>query len=290
LGSEGYATWFKALQPILEGKSSTINAAVKPSPKAASTETPVIRLWPIEMIGGEQNRLKEAFREKKNRPPLLCSIKDPNMTVYQADSVKPTPAVVYCPGGAYKVLDPRSELVEWLNEQGITVFMLKYTIPDNRDAAFNDVQRAMRMVRHQAKKWNIDPNQVGVIGQSAGGHLIARLSHNYKASTYAPIDEADQESCEPNFAMVVSGAYFLGAPDGPALTKEFHMKNSVAPTFLVYAKDDVWCQGGEAYEAGLRDAGVSTHIELYEKGGHGLGGVNWYPIGAEWLKAQGVIK
>lgn len=255
---------------------------------APAVTAPVIRLWPIEMVGGEENRLKEEYRARGGRKQI-SGIKDPNLTVYQVKSSRPTPAVVYCPGGAYSVLDPQPELVQWLNEQGVTVFMLKYTIPGKREAAFADVQRALRLVRHQATTWNVDPDKLGVVGQSAGGHLIARLSQNYQQPAYEPIDDADRQGCAPKFAIVISGAYFFGpANQGPQLAEEFHMKNKVAPTFFVYAKDDKWCPGGIAYEAALKAAGFSTRIQLYEKGGHGLAGVDWYPVCGEWL-AQGKL-
>ena len=168
----------------------------------SADDAPVIRLWPIEMVGGEQNRLKEVYRDMHgvNR---LVGVVDPNMTVYPVKSKKATPALVYCPGGAYKLLDMTfmRNMKRW-NDLGITVFVLKYRIPDDLDAAFQDIQRAVRLVRHQAKKWNIDPNNVGVFGSSAGGHLAARLTQNYDQQAYKPIDKADRLSCEPNFAVL----------------------------------------------------------------------------------------
>ena len=225
LSSEGYETWSKALESLLAESSLK-----------ARTSKPVIRLWPIEMVGGEQNRLKEVFRQRRGKEQL-CGIKDPTLTVYQAEKTEPTPAIVYCPGGAYKVLGPDTKVIQWLNQQGITVFMLKYTIPDDRQAAFKDVQRAMRVVRLQAEKWNINPANIGVIGQSAGGHLVARLSQNYDKPAYQSIDDADKQSCQPNFTILISAAYFLGLADGPELAKKgFNFICMTEPTMFLEAK------------------------------------------------------
>ena len=258
-------------------------------PLVSASDAPVIRLWPIERVGGEANRLKEQYRDGRGGKQL-CGIADPNLTVYQVKSDQPTPAVVYCPGGAYMILDPQVSLVELLNAQGITVFMLKYTIPKNPDAAFEDIQRAMCLVRHQAKKWNVDPDNIGVLGNSAGAHLAARLTQNYNQKAYAPIDTADAVSCEPDFAILQCAAYFQGRRMDQDFDAElFHMKNKVAPTFLTYSKDDKFCKGGVEYEKRLKEAGGDIHLKLYEKGGHGMGGCDWFSEAATWLKTHNIV-
>jgi acetyl esterase/lipase/lysophospholipase L1-like esterase len=284
LASAGYDVWYQALQPIL--KEAGLKGA-QSTQKAAAT--PIIRLWPIERVGGEPNRLKEVYRDSRGKPQL-CGIKDPYLTVFKADSDKPTPAVVYCPGGAYKILHPQRPLIEWLNAQGITVFMLKYTIPDQPDAAFEDIQRAMRLVRHRAKQWNIDPDNIGVVGNSAGGHLAARLTQNYLQQGYDPIDGADAVSCEPNFAVLQCAAYFQGRRMDKEFDAElFHMKTKVAPTFLTYAKDDKFSKGGVEYAKRLKEAGGTIELKLFEKGGHGMSACDWFTPAAQWLKLQNVV-
>ena len=270
-------------------QAKQVAQAIEAALTQSTSSAPVIRLWPIERVGGEPNRLKEVYRDSRGRKQL-CGVLDPYLTVFKAASDKPTPAVVYCPGGAYKILDPQPPLVKWLNAQGITVFMLKYTIPDNLDAAFNDIQRAMRLVRHQAKQWNIDPDNIGVIGNSAGGHLAARLTQNYLQQGYDPIDAADAVSCEPNFAVLQCAAYFQGRRmDKEFDAERFHMKTKVAPTFLTYAKDDKFSKGGMEYAKRLTDAGGSIELKLFETGGHGMGGCDWFTPAAQWLKAQNVV-
>ena len=267
-----------------------LSGADKPETKASSEDAPVIRLWPIEKIGGEENRLKEKYRDRRGRKQL-CGVLDPNMMVYQVKSDKPTPAFVFCPGGAYKILGlpPQDWMKQW-NDLGVTVFVLKYTIPDDLDAAFRDIQRAVRLVRHQAKEWNIDPDNIGVGGGSAGGHLAARLTQNYDQKAYEPVDEADKESAEPQFAILQCAAYFQGRKMDKDFDAEiFHMKNRVAPTFLTYAKDDKFCKGGVEYTKRLKEAGGTILLKVYEKGGHGMRGCDWFPVAVEWLKGQGFI-
>lgn len=254
-------------------------------------ERATIRLWPIDQVGGEENRLKldKTYRGKLR----LENVKDPHITVFPAQrGDKPTPAVIYCPGGGYKHLTPRPELLKWLNDSGITVFMLNYTVPDDREAAIKDVQRAMRLVRHQSEKWHIDPNQLGVIGSSAGGHLVARLSQNYKKRAYSAIDAADNASAEPAFVILMSAAY-LYIKEGRKTVAEFEevfsMEGKIAPTFLVYGKKDRnFFAGGIAYEKALKAIGTQTHIVISETGGHGLVNVDWYPECYQWLKGLGV--
>ena len=113
----------------------------------------MVRLWPLDQVGGAANRLKhDVTRRGKVR---YENVKDPHLVLFPAQRAKPNPAVVYCPGGGYQHQTPKPEIIKWLNECGVTVFMLKYRASGDREAAFEDVQRAMRLVRQHAKKWNM---------------------------------------------------------------------------------------------------------------------------------------
>lgn len=284
----------EAIAQINEGGSRSMTKVSKKAQievdPILTEERPTIRLWPIKEVGGEANRLKfdNTYRGKLR----FENVKDPHMTVFPSDRSEPSPAVIYCPGGGYKHLTPKPELLKWLNESGVTVFMLKYTVPHDREAAIKDLQRAMRLVRHNATQWNIDPEQLGVIGSSAGGHLVARLSQNYDKPYYAAADTADKQSAEPNFVVLMSSAYFF-KKEGKETTTEFdevfHMQGKIAPTFLVYAKDDHnFYLGGIAYEKALKATGIETHLVISETGGHGLKDVVWYPECREWLEGHGI--
>lgn len=256
--------------------------------QAKETSNEVIRLWSIEQIGGEQNKLKQDSEDRGGGKTTFRNIKDPNLTFYPAKSDKPAPTIVYCPGGGYIQVSVVQPYIDWLNSIGYNVFFLKYSVPNMREAAFKDIQRAMRVVKHNAKKWNVDPNKIGVMGESAGGHLVARLSQNYLTPAYKAQDEADKQDCEPDFVIIISGAYFAKKRGGSVLAdKHFHMKNDVAPTYFIYAKDDSkFINGGITYQKALTKAGKEAQIQIYEKGGHQLEGVNWYPECEKWLKQQ----
>jgi len=290
---EGYETFGKRLAEksigLIQGRTQPVSDAPGVAHKSVAGGAPVIRLWTVDQIGGEQNRLKEESEDRGGGKVTYRNIKDPTMIVHQVEGAKPTPAVVYCPGGSYKQVSVRQDYIEWLNRIGLTVFTLKYTVPDDREAAFKDVQRALRMVRHQADQWNIDPGQVGVVGSSAGGHLVARLSKHHGAAAYPAFDPADERSCEPNFVIVTSGAYFATERGGSDLAEEFRVQGQTAPTLLIYAKDDKsFIDGGLAYEKALKASGSSVRLLLFEEGGHGLRGVNWHPECREWLDELGI--
>lgn len=105
----------------------------------------------------------------------ITNVSEPAVTVFKAPIAdKPTPAVIICPGGAYQIVaydKEGTEIAAWLNSIGITGVVLKYRVPNNQDGAFQDIQRAVRLVRHNAADWNISADRIGVMGFSAGGHL-----------------------------------------------------------------------------------------------------------------------
>ena len=127
-----------------------------------------------------------------------------------------------------------------------------------------------------------------MIGSSAGGHLVLRLSQHYDQPAYPNIDDADQQSCEPNFVITASAAY-LCAKGTQTIAEEFPMSGKIAPTFMVCALDDKSHGGGSVvYEKALDAAGGTTGIMVSETGGHGLKDVNWFSTCEEWLVAQGI--
>jgi len=221
-------------------------------------------------------------------------VKTPYLTVYPASSPKPTPAIVVCPGGGYGHLcvdKEGSETAPWLNDLGITVVVLTYSTPGKRDEAFKDAQRAMRLVRHHARDWNIDPKRVGIMGFSAGGHLAARMGTESDKQAYEGVDEIDKLECRPDFCVLIYPAYLadkekLSLPVG----------KQVPPTIIVQTEDDRrFVPGTRVYYEALQKAEVPSKFLLFEKGGHGYGmrASKEQPLGkwpeecGEWLKVNG---
>src|SRR5580658_1125616 len=141
----------------------------------------------------------------------------PTMTVYRPTVKNTGAAIVVFPGGGYEILAidlEGSEVCDWLIERGITCVLLKYRVPAPRSApywgaypqsamALEDAQRTIGLVRLHAAEWHIDPHKVGVLGFSAGGHLVAATSVHFDKRLYPEIDAADRQSCRPDFAVAL---------------------------------------------------------------------------------------
>ena len=136
----------------------------------------------------------------------LTDITTPSLRYFPAPATKkPGPAVILCPGGGYVslVTTKMTPIAEWLNGHGISAFILIYRAPKKRKDAFEDIQRAVRIVRSRASEWKINPKRIGVMGSSAGGHLAARVSTGYENKTYQTVDEHDDISCKPDFTVLL---------------------------------------------------------------------------------------
>src|SRR4029077_5737538 len=146
----------------------------------------------------------------------LTNVSDPTITIYRAPREKNTgAAVVAFPGGGYSILAmdlEGTEVCEWLNSIGVTGVLLKYRVPkrtglEKHTAALQDAQRSVGLVRSRAKEFGIDPQRIGVLGFSAGGHLAAALSTSALDRTYPSVDELDKVSCRPDFSVLIYPAY-----------------------------------------------------------------------------------
>jgi acetyl esterase/lipase len=213
----------------------------------------------------------------------VTNVSQPTLMLFPAPGATGrSPAVVVCPGGGYGGLVINREGVEiaqWLNSFGMTAIVLKYRVPNNQEGAFQDIERAVRLVRSHAEDWGIDPRRTGVIGFSAGGHLCARLSTNFETPAYSPIDALDALSCRPDFTILVYPAY-LEKADHPyesnehlgTLADELPIGPNIPPTFIVHSEDDPKFVGGsKLYHAALDSAHVPNEFALYPTGGHGYG-------------------
>jgi acetyl esterase/lipase len=258
------------------------------------------------------------------------------MTLYSPTGKNTGAAVVVFPGGGYQMLAidlEGTEVCDWLVPRGITCILLKYRVPGNpalfpksgpypeSPMALEDAQRTLGLLRLHAADYHIDPHKIGVLGFSAGGHLVAAISNHYDHRIYPPIDAADRQSCRPDFAIALypghlsysatlSDAHlsksksFLPPPNNlpPALhdlvlNPDLHVTAKTPPTFLLQNEDDYVDNVNDAlsYYIALRNAGVPTEMHLYPKGGHAFGlrrtklpATAWPQLVDTWLQSIGI--
>ena len=224
---------------------------------------------------------------------------EPALRCYKAktESKKPAPAIIICPGGGYAHLaygKEGTDIAKFLSEGGTTCFILAYRIPgNNRECALMDIQRAIRLVRKNAKKWNVDPEKIGVMGFSAGGHLSANASTNYNRQTYAPLDSADRLSAKPNFTVLIYPAY-LADRKTLALSPEIKVDKDTPMAFIAQTQGDFHYEmSSVGYMLALRAAGVPVDFHYFHDGEHGYGlnekkrpVKDWGELLKTWLKAN----
>jgi acetyl esterase/lipase len=255
---------------------------------SAKAQMAPIHLWPknrlIDTINGhemvEHDISKPGEGLISGKPIIrLADISDPTITVYSP----PNPngiAVIVCPGGGYSILAmdlEGTELCTWFNSFGVTAILLKYRVPAPAgklmyELPLQDAQRALGLVRSNAAKWHIDPTHIGIMGFSAGGHLTAALSNNYKSRTYAPVDNADTVSCKPNFAIIIYPGYLTDTKVPGKLPPEVQVTADTPPTFVVQAEDDpVHVENALTYYAELKKFKIPAELFVFPVGGHGYG-------------------
>jgi len=229
----------------------------------------------------------------------LGNVSTPTLTLYAPTGKNMGAAVVVFPGGGYRIVAidlEGTEVCDWLNSAGITCVLLKYRVPDSgpypkSNAALQDAQRALGIVRAHAAEWHIDPHRVGVLGFSAGGHLVAALSTHFDQRLYDPIDDADKLSCRPDFAVVVYPGYLALDKENFAPNPDIHVTDKTPPSFILQAEDDpVHVENATVYFLALKNAGVPAELHIYAQGGHGYGlrhtalpVTNWPRLVETWL-------
>lgn len=252
----------------------------------------------------------------------VTNVTSPTISVYLPKGKNTGAAVVVIPGGGFQVLAidlEGTEACDWANSIGMTCVLLKYRVPsppyswqcdcrpDNlsiSEPSLQDLQRAMRMVRYHAEQWHIDPHKVGVLGFSAGGYLVAEISTLFDRPLYPKVDNADNESARPDFAMPIYPGHLAKYPGHPAkgddmrLNPNIPVSNQTPPTFLVQAEDDDEDGVNQSlvYYAALWKAHVPAEMHLYANGGHAFGFrrtelpiTSWPVQGEVWLRTIGII-
>ena len=242
----------------------------------------------------------------------LGHVSVPTLTVYQPASNPTGTAVVVFPGGGYSILAidlEGTEVCQWLNSRNIACLVLKYRVPDSgpypkSNAALEDAQRALALVRSHATDLKINPDRIGVLGFSAGGHLAAALSTRFAQRLYTNLDSNDKASSRPDFAIIIYAGYLAPTVAQPnqepslvfGTNPDLHPTQETPPTFLLQAEDDpVHVENSTTWFLQLKAAHVPAELHIYAEGGHGYGlrptalpVTHWPTLVETWLSTIGI--
>ena len=283
----------------------------------------IIKVWPGKIPGAIENSVyKEEDLTNESGVYRISKVTDPTLTVFAPPKEKANgTAIIICPGGGYEHLAYAHEGVataKWLNEIGITAFILKYRLPsdlimkDKSVGPLQDAQEAMRIVRRNAKEWNINPDKIGVIGFSAGGHLASTLCTHYNDEVY----NADTTSARPDFSILLypvismkpdithkgSRKNLLGS--NPTKTEienfsnDLQVNKNTPPAFIVLAENDksVPVQNSINYFLALKKFNIPAELHIFQTGGHGFGlgkkgetESYWPEVCKNWLQVMGYL-
>jgi len=278
----------------------------------------VVDLWPgktpgdVGINGQEKSRIHPSPIVGPTR--LITNVSKPTLTIYQPGRDKNTgTAMLICPGGGYWDLYwelEGEEVAAWLNSLGMTGIILKYRVPrrpgDVRGeppvGPLLDAQRAVSLVRSRASEWGIDPNRIGMVGFSAGGHLALATATGFEKRTYEPIDAVDEVSCRPDFAVLCYSGY-LKAKGKDEIWPGLRIPSGTPPILLAHANDDSESVGGSDAEnsaimyLALKRAGIPVELHIYATGNHDFGvrqneklPSSWTQLCVRWLRSQGFLK
>jgi acetyl esterase/lipase len=261
--------------------------------RAAAVQPLVVDLWPATVPGDVGIPGQEKFiqlmvggkpYEVGGKPTKwLTNVTRPTLTVYFAPKDKNTgAAMLICPGGGYHNLGwdvEGEEVAAWLNSIGVTGIILKYRCPRRPGdvkgepplGPLMDAQRAVSLVRSRAKEWGIDEKKIGMVGFSAGGHLVGATATNYEKRAYEPVDDVDKTSCRPDFAIMLYSGYFK-VKDKDELSPTIRLASGAPPLFLVHATDDPISEVDHSVTMylAMKRIGVPAELHVYAAGGHGF--------------------
>lgn len=265
-----------------------------------------ISLWPEGVPGEADLKLPDESVELKGdyQIEIMSNVSTPMLTVFPAENPNGA-SVIVCPGGAYNILaysHEGTEVCEWLNTLGITAGLLKYRVPrrdglEKHVAPLQDVHRAIGMMRTRAKEWKIDPDRLGILGFSAGGHLSAMALTSDGSRSYTPDPKFDSVNCVPNFAVLVYPAYLQDEANPDNLSPEVNVTDQTPPAFLVVAHGDKkWAEGSARFYIEMKRHDRSCELHIFAKGGHGFGFANtdeeikqWPALAGKWMDAMGFL-
>lgn len=265
----------------------------------AMAQDTILPLWPEGKI---PNQLKSNEQELRETEEILriSKVQVPTIEIYlPAQPNANGQAMLIFPGGGYGILAydwEGTDIAKFLNGKGIAGIVVKYRLPSaiSQTEMYNvpliDAQRAMRLVRGKAQEFHIDPDKIGIIGFSAGGHLASTLGTHFNEKVYEPLDAADALSARPDFMALgypvisfTSPATHMGSKENllgksasvameTYFSNEQQVSSDTPPTFLVHAEDDgaVPVENSLMFFQALKDHGVPTSMHIYPKGGHGF--------------------
>src|SRR6266704_4570803 len=293
-----FCLWGIVMKPLLFalfvvfafGSLSAQTPAWQPSP--GHTQVPI---WPgtapdAQPVAGPEE--SHWWPTGPSGPPggfTVYHVSRPTMTVYSPTGKNTGAAVVVFPGGGYEDLAidlEGTEVCDWLTSKGITCVLLKYRVPDSgphwngqrqinpkAPMALQDAQRTMGLIRLHATEYHIDPHKIGVLGFSAGGHLVADISTHFDKRLYPAVDAADKESCRPDFAVALYPGHLWISKQGFDLNPDIPVSRQTPPTFLLQAENDPVdsVNNSLVYYIALKKSGVAAEMHLYAEGKHGFG-------------------
>ncbi len=266
---------------------------------AAAQETN-LALWPAGQVPNYQ-KTAETEKTEKTDITRISLVQNPEIAVFAPSARNATgQAVVICPGGGYGILAydwEGTDIAKWLNSKGITAVVLKYRLPNSKSnvvphrSPLMDAQRAIRMVRAHAGRWKLNPDQIGIMGFSAGGHLASTAGTHFDKGNHQAADTIERFSSRPDFMVLVypvitmsqpflhtgSKNNLIGEDPEPQLARfysgELQITKETPPAFLVHATDDqtVAVENSLVFYQALKDRGVPAELHVYPKGGHGFG-------------------
>ena len=264
-----------------------------------------ISIWPGLAPGTGNEKDKEKIVNQR-----IYDVFQPDLEVFLPKRIDANrPAVVICPGGGYNHLAIELEgtsVAKWLNENGVAAFVLKYRLKP--DQAFEDAKRALSLIRADAKKYDINPDMLGIAGFSAGGQVAAEVATHYKDAPARVL--VDGVSCKPDFMILDYPALDWLHPDADeeylrlgskaSFIPYYHLVDEdTPPAFIVHAADDKTVPVIQSIQffTALEKAGVPCELHVFEKGGHGFGlGTGrgavdkWPELCIDWMRTEGILK
>ena len=269
-------------------------------------EPTVIKLWPegpLEKPGVIIDAEKVLQPKGESDVLRITNVSDPTISIYRPASPNGT-AVMVCPGGGYGILAIEHEgtqVCDWLNGLGVTAVLLKYRVPVRQAVPgyepLQDAQRAMSVLRTRSKEFGINPQRIGILGFSAGGHLAVMASFHSKERMYRIDPQIDIEDVVPNFLIPVYPAYLVSKDDPFTLLGLCKPTAVAPPACIIHAHDDKGTTSSSASALlylEYKRLGIPAELHICSSGGHGFGmrksgkPINdWPERVAEWMKASG---